>query len=211
MPRHPLSVILAILVAATVPHSARAQADSSIITLESIYNSDFFSTQPVPPTRWTPDGQAYFYYQRRPEAKGPDIVRVNPETGAVTVLVRSEQLVPAGDSLPLRPQSYRFSDDNRKLLLFTNTARVWRANTRGDYWVLDLGTGKLRKLGGPRARPSTLMFAKFSPEGDRVAYVRENNLYVERVGDGRITQLTRDGSGTTINGTFDWVLSLIHI
>ena len=206
MPRHSYRLLLAV-VAATFQLSTRAQAqaDSSIVTLESIYNSDFFSTQPVPPTRWTPDGQAYFYYQRRPEAKGPDLVRVNPETGAVTVLVRSEQLVPAGDSLPLRPQSYRFSDDNRKLLLFTNTARVWRANTRGDYWVLDLDMGRLRKLGGPRARPSTLMFAKFSPEGDRVAYVRENNLYVERVGDGRITQLTRDGSGTTINGTFDWV------
>jgi len=206
MPRHSYRLLLAV-VAATFQLSTRAQAqaDSSIVTLESIYNSDFFSTQPVPPTRWTPDGQAYFYYQRRPEAKGPDLVRVNPETGAVTVLVRSEQLVPAGDSLPLRPQSYRFSDDNRKLLLFTNTARVWRANTRGDYWVLDLDMGRLRKLGGPRARPSTLMFAKFSPEGDRVAYVRENNLYVERVGDGRITQLTREGSGTTINGTFDWV------
>ncbi len=49
------------------------------------------------------------------------------------------------------------------------------------------------------------MFAKFSPDGGRVAYVRENNLYVENLGDGRITQLTRDGSRTIINGTFDWV------
>ena len=86
--------------------------------------------------------------------------------------------------MPLRAQSFRFSDDGRKLLLFTNTARVWRANTRGDYWVLDLGTGALRKLGGPAAKPQTLMFAKFSPQGDRVAYVRENNIYVERLSDG---------------------------
>ena len=49
------------------------------------------------------------------------------------------------------------------------------------------------------------MFAKFSPDGGRVAYVRENNLYVENLGDGRITQLTKDGSRTIINGTFDWV------
>jgi len=184
---------------------AQGEADSSTITLERIFDSDFFSTQPVPPTRWTPDGQAYYFYERRQEAKGPDLVRVNPETGAATVLVRSEQLIPAGDSIPLRPQSYRFSDDGRKLLLFTNTARVWRLNTRGDYWVLDLDRGVLRKLGGPKSRPSTLMFAKFSPTGDRVAYVRENNLYVERVSDGKITQLTRDGSTTLINGTFDWV------
>ena len=49
------------------------------------------------------------------------------------------------------------------------------------------------------------MFAKFSPDGGRVAYVREHNLYVEDLADGRITQLTRDGSRTIINGTFDWV------
>src|SRR5512143_1540828 len=126
--------LLALVLVALAPRAALAQTDSSRITLESIYNSDFFSTQPVPPTRWTPDGQGYFYYQRRPEAKGPDIVRVDPETGAVTVLVKSEQLLPAGDSVPLRPQSYRFSDDNRKLLVFTNTTRVWRQYTRGDYW-----------------------------------------------------------------------------
>ncbi|HWA56727.1 MAG TPA: S9 family peptidase [Gemmatimonadales bacterium] len=202
MPRHPAGFALVLLTLAAVP--AVAQSDGRI-TLDQIYNTDFFSTQPVPPTRWTPDGQAYFYYQRRPGAKGPDIVRIHPETGEVTVLVKSEELVPAGDSLPLRPQSYRFSDDNRKLLLFTNTQRVWRLNTRGDYWVLDLDRHTLKQLGGRAAKPGTLMFAKFSPQGDRVAYVREHNLYVERLSDGRITPLTRDGSTTTINGTFDWV------
>ena len=49
------------------------------------------------------------------------------------------------------------------------------------------------------------MFAKFSPDGDRVAYVRENNLYVEDPGQWSITPLTTDGSRTVINGTFDWV------
>ena len=61
------------------------------------------------------------------------------------------------------------------------------------------------KLGGANAKPSTLMFAKFSPDGGRVAYVRENNLYVEDLASGAITALTTDGSRTLINGTFDWV------
>jgi dipeptidyl-peptidase-4 len=91
------------------------------------------------------------------------------------------------------------------LLIFTNTKPVWRLNTRGDYWVLERATGKLRKLGGPDAKPSTLMFAKFSPDGGRVGYVRENNLYVEDLATGTITPLTTDGSRTLINGTFDWV------
>jgi dipeptidyl-peptidase-4 len=88
--------------------------------------------------------------------------------------------------------------------VFTETRRVWRTNSRGDYWVLDLGTSALRKL-GKGAQPSTLMFAKFSPDGSRVGHVRENNLYVEDLADGRLTQLTQDGSRTLVNGTFDWV------
>jgi dipeptidyl-peptidase 4 len=209
MPRssRSLSCLLGLLALAASPALAQQPTamDSSTITLDQIFNSNYFSGRGAPPFRWTPDGQAYFSYDRRQGAPGPDLVRVDPATGAKTVLVRSEQLVPAGDTVPLRAQSFVFSEDGRKLLLFTNTARVWRQNTRGDYWVLDLGTGKLRKLGGPAAKPQTLMFAKFSPQGDRVAYVRENNIYVERVKDGRITTLTRDGSRTTINGTFDWV------
>jgi dipeptidyl-peptidase-4 len=90
------------------------------------------------------------------------------------------------------------------MLVYTNSKKVWRQNTRGDYWVLDVASGKLTKLGG-EAKPSTLMFAKFSPDGKRVGYVRENNLYVENLADGKITQLTSDGSRTLINGTSDWV------
>ena len=60
------------------------------------------------------------------------------------------------------------------------------------------------RLGGD-AKPATLMFAKFSPDGSQVGYVRENNIYVETIADNQITKLTTDGSRTIINGTFDWV------
>jgi dipeptidyl-peptidase-4 len=107
--------------------------------------------------------------------------------------------------MPLAVEDYSVSPDGKQLLVFTNSQKVWRENTRGDFWALDLASGSPRKLGGAAAKPSTLMFAKFSPDGGRVAYVRENNLYVENLADGGITQLTRDGSRTVINGTFDWV------
>jgi dipeptidyl-peptidase-4 len=84
---------------------------------------------------------------------------------------------------------------------------VWRANTRGDYWVLALENGKpgaLKKLGGD-APEASLMYAKFSPDGTRVAYVREQNLYVEDLASGRILSLTTDGGGDIVNGTGDWV------
>jgi dipeptidyl-peptidase 4 len=77
-------------------------------------------------------------------------------------------------------------------------------NTRGDYWVFDLKGGNLRKLGGD-APEASLQFAKFAPDGKRVAYVRASNIYVEELLDGKITPLTTDGTPTLINGTFDWV------
>ena len=96
------------------------------------------------------------------------------------------------------------SADLTQVLIYTNSRRVWRQNTSGDYWILDRQSKSLRKLGG-NVPASTLMFAKFSPDGSQVAYVHDNNLYVENVRTGTITQLTHDGSETVINGTSDWV------
>ncbi|HXI21515.1 MAG TPA: DPP IV N-terminal domain-containing protein, partial [Gemmatimonadales bacterium] len=204
MLRTPLHTALTL--AFLLPGPARAQGvtDSSRVTLAALYSSSYFREQWVPPVRWTPDGTGYYLLQR-PEGGGTDIVRVDAATGDRRTVVAARQLVPPGANEPLSVENFDFSDDGRRLLVFTNSRRVWRQNTRGDYWVLDIASGRLRKLGGSRAAPSTLMFAKFSPQGDRVAYVREHNLYVERLADGAITPLTRDGSTTIINGTFDWV------
>jgi dipeptidyl-peptidase-4 len=90
------------------------------------------------------------------------------------------------------------------LLLFTNSKKVWRLHTRGDYWVLRLSDWRLTKIGGD-APASTLMFAKFSPDGRSVAWVRDNNIYVEDLASSQIRQLTTDGSAEIINGTTDWV------
>lgn len=157
------------------------------------------------PARWLPDGTAYTTVETtegRTEAS--DIVRYDAATGERRILIASDRLIPDGHSTPLSIDDYRWANGGRHLLLFTNTQRVWREHTRGDYWVLDTVSNTLRQLGGT-APPSSLMFAKFSPDGSRVAYVRTNDLYVEDVISGRITQLTHDGSPTTINGTSDWV------
>ena len=134
------------------------------------------------------------------------MVRYNALTGERTVKVSAEKLTPSGAAEPLSVEEFSLTPDEQKILIFTNTARVWRSNTRGDYWVLDLKAGTLRKLGGADAKPSTLMFAKFSPDGERVAYVRENNIYVESLsGEPKVTKLTTDGTRYIVNGTFDWV------
>lgn len=147
--------------------------------------------------RWTASGNAYT------KMKEGSIIEVDPRNDAERVLVRKDQLVPPGQTKAMTLQSYSFFKDNTKVLLFTNTAKVWRYNTRGDYWLLDLASNKLTQIG--KGLPAqSLMFAKFSPDGKRVAYVSEHNLFWEDLSSGRITKLTRDGTRKMINGTFDW-------
>ncbi|MFL5514820.1 MAG: S9 family peptidase, partial [Gemmatimonadales bacterium] len=205
MPRASLLVtaVLALSTAA-LPASAQ-QGDPSLLTIRRIFGSGEFAAEPFGPARWLEDGTAYTTLEPSADGTGADLVRYDVEKGAREVMVAARQLVPPGENESLEVEDYRWSPDGTMLLIFTNTQPVWRLNTRGDYWVFDGGTGKLRKLGGPDAKPSTLMFAKFDPAGRRVAYVRENNLYVEDLASGTITPLTTDGSRTLINGTFDWV------
>ncbi|MDP3908749.1 MAG: S9 family peptidase, partial [Gemmatimonadales bacterium] len=189
--------------------TAAAQvADSTLLTVERIYASPEFRGGSFGPLVWLTDGSAYTTLEDANDESGKDLVRYDARTGQRTILVSADRLVPVGDSTPLDIEEYRWSADGKRLLIFTNSQQVWRTNTRGDYWTLDIGTGKLQQLGGPNGgTPATLMFAKFSPDGGRVGWVRygENNISVEDLATGRITQLTSDGSRTTINGTFDWV------
>lgn len=179
--------------------------DDSKLTLEKIFSSDYFEAKGVGGFRWLKSGDGYSRIEASPTvAGGQDIVSYDAATNARTVLVAADKMIPKGDTKPLRLNGYEWSADNTKMLIYTNSQKVWRLNTRGDYWVLDLTSGNLRKLGGD-AKPSTLMFAKFSPDGTRVGYVRENNIYVETIADGKIKQVTTDGGKTIINGTSDWV------
>ena len=183
-----------------------ATADSTLLTVDRIYAGAEFRGGSYGPLAWLSGGAAYTTLERTGTGAGRDIVRYDAESGARTILVPAARLVPPGDSLPLEIEEYSWSRDGNRLLIFTNSAQVWRTNTRGDYWVLDRTTWSLKKLGGS-GPSSTLMFAKFSPDGGRVGWVRyrEYNLYVEDLATGTITKLTSDGSRTTINGTFDWV------
>jgi dipeptidyl-peptidase 4 len=191
-----------LLVASVATAPAHAQLPDTSLLRRIFASSEFFG-EPTPRVRWL-DGDSYTVLERTPDG-GVEIARIDAGTARREVLVPAAQLRPSGSAAPIQLEDYTFSADRRRLLIFTNSERVWRDNTRGDYWVLDRTTGALHKLGGPDAKPSTLMFAKFSPDGERVAYVREGDIYVEPSGGGTITRLTSDASRTVVNGTSDWV------
>jgi dipeptidyl-peptidase 4 len=189
---------------ASIPLHAQISPESDQL-LHRMYASGDFEVKYFGPARWLDDGAFYTTVEPSGAVKdAQDIVRYQTANGSREVLVSAAKLIPAGDKVPLAFENYAWSKDKSRLLLYTNSAQVWRLRTRGDYWVLDLQSGALRKLGGD-APASSLMFAKFSPDGSKVAYVRANNIYVEEISTGRITPLTHDGTQTIINGTSDWV------
>lgn len=174
------------------------------LTLEDIYSNGTYRAKGFGPVRWMKDDRGYSTLEANKEAGGRDIVRYDAESGVRSIVVSSKQLIPAGKTAPLDIANYEWSDDNGKLLVFTNTKRVWRLNTKGDYWTLDLKSGKLQQV-GKGLEVSSLMFAKFSPDATRVGYVSDLNIYVEDLKTEAITKITTDGGKNIINGTFDWV------
>ena len=146
--------------------------------------------------KWDQSGNAFYQIQ------GGQIVKVNLPDQNSEVFISSAALTPKGQK-PLQVRDFTFSADRNKILIYTNTKQVWRLDTQGDYWVLDLGSKELKQVG--KGLPeSSLRFAKLSPDGTKVAYVSEFNLYSEDLASGQITALTKDGNRKLINGTFDW-------
>lgn len=191
-----LSLSLA-AVAAAVP--AHAQ-DRGALTVERIFGGDF-RMESLPAVQWMRDGQRFTFVQAT-AAGATDIVAEDARIGTRTVLVQGARLVPQGATQPIEVEDYAFSRDERKVLLYTNSQRVWRTNTKGTYYVWDLDAGRLTPAS---TRPGWQMFAKLSPDARKVGFVRDHDLYVTDLATGAETRLTSDGGEAVINGTFDWL------
>jgi dipeptidyl-peptidase-4 len=203
-------LVLVTILAASIsaPGVAAAQSEpQSQLTLERIFKDRDFSVRRFGPARWLEDGSGYTTLERSSEHEGArDIIRYDPATGDRTVFVAATNLKPEDREEPLAVDDYHWSEDGRLLLVYTNSQRVWRRNTRGDYWLLDLEDGSLRQLGGD-AEPASMMFAKLSPSADRVAWVdfNQKDLFVQDLKTMAVTRLTTAHSDSIINGTSDWV------
>ncbi len=179
--------------------------------LSQIYSDGDFDAKRAPRLRWIGDGDSYAILEEADEGASEnsdvvDLVVYETESGKRSVLLAGASLVPEGADEPLEIENYSLSADRRTVLVFTNSRKVWRDNTRGDYWVVDLrGERPLRKLGGEEAPEASLMFAKLSPDGVHAAYVRDNDVWLENLDNGRISRLTPGATETTIYGTSDWV------
>lgn len=147
--------------------------------------------------KWLPNSHSFWV-----NSKGNISVYDVDKLDQHKVVLTNQQLQDAGFKGAI--EDLVWNENKTKVLVYTNSKKVWRANTKGDYWFFDLGTGKGKKLGA-NLEESSLMFAKFSNDNENVAYVSKHNIYMENLNSGKITALTTDGTDKVINGTFDWV------
>lgn len=147
--------------------------------------------------KWSTDGT--FLY----ENDNNSIVKKSLKTGQQIVLVPADVLQVNKKNISVA--DFELSSNEQLVLIFTNTARVWRYNTRGDYWLYHIPTKTFKQVGKDRPAQS-LLYAKISPDGELVAYVSQNNLYVEELSSGKSMAITStNNTKKLINGTFDWV------
>ncbi len=190
--------LLTILLAAPL-HAQSSPADPRRITVPRIFASPDFRGGAIPQPAWLRSGSSYI--DARPTKEGgTELVKVDIATGRETTLARAEQLSAEGKTLEV--EDITLSGDEQQALLFHNSVQVWRTNTRGVFHVFDFRTGKLTPVS---AGKGLQMFAKLSPDGKQVAFVRDNDLWITTLATGKETRLTRDGGENIINGTTDWV------
>ncbi len=157
----------------------------------------FAKAQPPRGIKWSKDGNSYY------SIEAGNIIKVILPSFKKETVIYKENLVNVQNGNIISVRSFVFSEDEKKVLIYTNTKKVWRYDTRGDFWIYSIENKSLQKLGGSLPS-SSLMFAKFSPDGAKVAYTSNHNVYTEDIQTHAITQLTLDGTDKIINGTFDW-------
>lgn len=189
-----LTALLLIFPLLASAQGSNAQEPSKL-TIDRIFRLNHFRADMAPSPQWLADGRSYI------ETAEEGIVRVDLATQTRQVLAPAARLI-GTDGRQIDVEEIILSKDETKALLFHNSERVWRQNTRGYFTILDFKTGKLTPLSTVQVPQ---MFAKFSPDGSRVGFVRKNNIYVFDIATGAERQLTADGTENIINGTSDWV------
>lgn len=175
----------------------QAQDTLKTITLSEIWKQYKFMSKGVYGINSLKNGNEYTMI------RNGNLVVFDYRTGdSITTLIKSEDLIPEGKEKPLQLRSFSMSEDESKFLIPTETESIYRHSTKSNYYLFDSNTKKLTAL----SENGKQSLADFSPDGSKVAFVRDNNLFVVDLNTNEEKQLTTDGKqNSIINGTCDWV------
>ncbi len=201
--RRTIFVLTLILVGSGAMGLAQAQ-EPPALTLENIHAASTFQPESFQGGKWAQEGPIITYIESADTADATHLMRYNLRTDERTRVIDGTNLYAEDVDRIVPIQDYAFSGAGDKVLIYTDSKEVWRANTKGFYYVYDLDAQTLTPVAD--RDDGYQMFAKFNPSATKVAFVRQRDLYVVNLATGNETALTADGSdGEIINGTFDWV------
>ena len=171
-------------------------AQEKQVTVEDIY-TDQFQTQGMDVLRSMNNGKQYTVLNKDPYRGLVSVDRYDYNT-----LEKVGTIISTGDVEGLEDfSSYSFSKDETKLLLATEVESIFRRSTLGIFYVYDIASKELVKINEAKIQEPTL-----SPDGNKVAYVKDNNLFLMDFVNGETQQITKDGvRNKIINGVTDWV------
>jgi len=190
-----MNKIISIILALVFFNILQAQ-DTQKITLEKTFKSYQFYPQSVRGIHSMNDGE---HYCKR-SSKG--IEEYSYKTGKKTRTILDKSTLFVKDSIPLRFGTYTFSHNEELLLLSTETESIYRHSSKSTFYIYSLKDQSLKLLSSNGKQ----RLASFSPDATKIAFVRENNLFIVNLDDMSEKQITTDGEfEAIINGTTDWV------
>jgi len=196
MKKHLLFVIACLFII-WFPTGIFAQTNSKEIKLDDIWGSRMFAPKFLNEVKPMKDGEHYCMLEN-------DTINVYLyKTGLKEkMLLSGKQLIPEGKKEPLGIESYQFSNDEAKLLLPSETEAIYRRSSKSNYFIWDIANQKLTALSDKGKQ----RLADFSPDGSKVAFVRDNNMFIKDLVNDSEYQVTTDGlDKNIINGATDWV------
>jgi dipeptidyl-peptidase-4 len=192
-----LSLSAILLVAAT----AAAQNGKKLLTVEEIFGSGKFALKGLSSVQWIDGGGKFSYIETDTVTRVRSVYTYTVANGNREMVMDGSLLVPRSGERPMRIGSYQWSQDGEKILV-TGALPARRTKSGGYFGIFDVGRKTFRLLSNSAGEYSII---KLSPDGRKVGYVRDNNLYVMNLESEIETRLTADGSETILNGVFDWV------
>lgn len=167
------------------------------ITLDDIWLKNAYAAKGVAGFKSLKDGRYYCALDER-----QNLLRYEFATGnVVDTIIRMADIKAANQGTALNLYSFEFSSNEHKILIPSETESIYRHSTKSIYYVYDLQLKKLLKLSNDK-----VMYATFSPDETKVAFVKDNNLFFFDLNRLTETQITKDGKyNHIINGATDWV------
>ncbi|HYX08650.1 MAG TPA: S9 family peptidase [Bacteroidales bacterium] len=184
-----------LFVSVLLVQTAMAGNDYKEITLSDLYKNNEYSARSVSGLRSMNDGEHYSVLEA-----GKRIVKFSYATGkAVATLFDLSTL--ENQDIPYIFE-YTFSKDEKKILVETHYEKIYRRSYKAEFYIWDIAEKTLT----PLSENGKQQLAAFSPDGNKVAFVRDNNIFIKDLQDSTEKQITNDGKyNEIINGSCDWV------